>query len=127
MLIFFSEFSNTVETMYSKCIAQDVVRCDSCQADVPHMHCDICHINLCIACVMEHLSDESKDQKLVSFNKKTSNITYPRCQKHAAEICELHCKHCTFPICVSCVSSGDHDHHPKSRHLRKFTKPKKSH
>ena len=82
--------------MYSKYKAQDVVRCDSYQTDVPHMNCDICHINLCIACVMEHLSDESKDHKLVSFNKKTSNITYPRCQKHAAKIYELHCKRCTF-------------------------------
>ena len=83
MLIFFSEFSKTSETMSSKYKAQNVVLCDSCP------------------------------DKLVSFNNTTSNITYPRCQNHAAKICELHCKQCTFPICASCVSSGDHDHHQK--------------
>ena len=51
-----------------------------------HMQCDICHINFCKTCVMEHLSEESKDNKLVLFNKRISAITYPRCQKHAAEI-----------------------------------------
>ena len=64
--------------MYSKYKSQDVVRCDSCQTDVPHVHCDICHINFCIACVMEHLSDEPKDHKFVSFNKKDIEYYLPK-------------------------------------------------
>nr|XP_022303033.1 tripartite motif-containing protein 3-like [Crassostrea virginica] len=93
--------------------AQDIVRCDLCETPVPPMCCDICHINLCIACVGVHLSDDSKDHKVVPFHKRGSTINYPKCQKHSPKICELHCKHCNIPICASCVSSGDHDQHKK--------------
>ena len=84
--------------MFSQFKAQDVIRCDICEKDAPHMHCDICHINLCKACVMDHLSNESKDHKLVSFHQRGSTINYPRCQIHTDKICELRCEHCTFPI-----------------------------
>nr|XP_022308294.1 uncharacterized protein LOC111114299 [Crassostrea virginica] len=93
--------------------AQDIVRCDLCETPVPPMCCDICHINLCLACVGVHLSDDSKDHKVVPFHKRGSTINYPKCQKHSPKICELHCKHCNIPICASCVSSGDHDQHKK--------------
>nr|XP_022309601.1 E3 ubiquitin-protein ligase TRIM71-like [Crassostrea virginica] len=93
--------------------AQDIVRCDLCETPVPPMCCDICHINLCIACVGIHLSDDSKDHKVVPFHKRGSTINYPKCQKHPPKTCELHCKHCNIPICASCFSSGDHDHHKK--------------
>ncbi|XP_022303034.2 uncharacterized protein LOC111110734 [Crassostrea virginica] len=93
--------------------AQDIVRCDLCESPVPPMCCDICHINLCITCVGVHLSDDSKDHKVVPFHKRGSTINYPKCQKHSPKICELQCKHCNIPICASCVSSGDHDQHKK--------------
>ncbi|XP_078321293.1 uncharacterized protein LOC111114909 isoform X2 [Crassostrea virginica] len=93
--------------------AQDIVRCDLCETPVPPMCCDLCHINLCIACVGVHLSDRSKEHQVVPFEERGSTINYPKCQKHPPKICELHCKHCNIPICVSCVSSGDHDQHKK--------------
>ena len=108
--IFSHSFMSKLDPRHS---AQDITRCDLCDATVPPMHCDICHINLCKDCVVDHLSDESKDHKVVSFNKQGSTVNYPKCQKHSLKICELHCRHCFVPICIFCVSSGDHDQHKK--------------
>ena len=104
------EIFETMDPQYS---TTDIVRCDLCETPVPPMCCDICHINLCIACVGEHLSDDSKDHRVVSFSKRGSTVNYPKCQKHSPNTCELHCKHCNIPICALCVSSGDHDQHKK--------------
>ena len=93
--------------------AQDLIRCYRCDTPAPPMHCDSCHINLCKACVVVHLSDESKDHKVVSFNKRGSTINYPICHKHSRKICEVHCNSCNIPICASCVSLGYHDQHEK--------------
>ena len=104
--------------------AQDIVRCDLCETPVPPMCCDICHINLCKACVGEHLSDRSKEHKVVPFEERGCTINYPKCQKHSPRICELHCNHCNIPICASCVSSGDHEHHKKVDIFKILTKKK---
>ena len=104
--------------------AQDIVRCDLCETSVPTKCCDICHINLCIACVGVHLSDRSKEHKVVPFEERGSTINYPKCKKHSQKICELHCKHCNKPICASCVSSGDHEHHKKIDILKTITSKK---
>nr|XP_022304497.1 tripartite motif-containing protein 3-like isoform X1 [Crassostrea virginica]XP_022304498.1 tripartite motif-containing protein 3-like isoform X1 [Crassostrea virginica] len=104
--------------------AQDIVRCDLCETPVPPMCCDICHINLCKSCVGEHLSDRSKEHKVVPFEERGSTINYPKCRKHPPKTCEVHCKHCNIPICASCVSSGDHDQHKKIDILKILTKKK---
>nr|XP_022303333.1 uncharacterized protein LOC111110947 isoform X2 [Crassostrea virginica] len=104
--------------------AQDIVRCDLCETPVPPMCCDICHINLCKACVGEHLFDRSKEHKVVPFEERGSTINYPKCQKHSLKTCEVHCKHCKIPICASCFSSGDHDQHNKIDILKILTRKK---
>ncbi|XP_078340532.1 uncharacterized protein LOC111106434 [Crassostrea virginica] len=88
--------------------AQDVIRCDLCETPVPPMYCDICHIKLCVACVGVHLSDQSKDHKVVPFEKRGSTT---KCPRHSTKICELHCEQCNIPICALCVSSKEHKEH----------------
>ncbi|XP_052710232.1 E3 ubiquitin-protein ligase TRIM71-like [Crassostrea angulata] len=95
--------------------AQDVLRCHLCETPGPPMYCDICHIHLCKACVGEHLSDESKDHKVVTFKKRGFA---PECSKHSKKLCELYCEQCNIPICVQCVSSGEHIGHKQVEILK---------
>ncbi|XP_052679212.1 uncharacterized protein LOC128160013 [Crassostrea angulata] len=95
----------TMDPEYS---LQDISRCHLCETPGPPMYCEICHIHLCKACVGEHLSDVSKEHKVVPFGKKGST---PKCSEHPTKLCELHCEHCNIPLCSLCVSTGEHIGH----------------
>ncbi|XP_062598747.1 tripartite motif-containing protein 55-like [Saccostrea cucullata] len=89
--------------------AQDVMRCDLCETAVVQMHCDTCLVNLCKACVGEHMVfDESKKHDIVPFKIRKSTPKYPRCTVHAEEGCEMYCTQCDSPVCISCVASDQH-------------------
>ncbi|XP_061167792.1 E3 ubiquitin-protein ligase TRIM71-like [Saccostrea echinata] len=89
--------------------AQDVMRCDLCETVVVQMHCDTCLVNLCKACVGEHIStDEFKDHKVVKFQARKSSPLYPGCTTHSKERCEMYCNQCDIPVCNSCIASDQH-------------------
>ncbi|XP_048734101.2 uncharacterized protein LOC125650144 [Ostrea edulis] len=89
--------------------AQDVMRCDLCETAMVQMHCDTCLVNLCKACVGEHFSaDLSKPHKIIDFKDRKSTPLYPGCTFHDKERCEMFCKQCHIPVCITCVASDQH-------------------
>ncbi|XP_062621763.1 uncharacterized protein LOC134283323 [Saccostrea cucullata] len=99
--------------------AQDVKRCDLCETDVVQMHCDTCLVQLCTGCVGKHmLADESKDHKVVKFQARKSTPLYPGCSSHDKERCEMYCKQCDIPVCLSCLASKQHLGHELSKILQ---------
>ncbi|XP_065936972.1 E3 ubiquitin-protein ligase TRIM71-like [Magallana gigas] len=113
---------STVNVTMDENWAQDVLRCKLCETPVPPLHCDICHIHLCKACVGEHLLDLSKEHKVVPFEKRGSA---PKCSKHSTKLCELHCEQCNIPICTLCVSTGEHLGHKQVDFTLKSLETKK--
>ncbi|XP_062586493.1 tripartite motif-containing protein 5-like [Saccostrea cucullata] len=93
--------------------AQVLLLCDLCQRAALQNHCELCQINLCKACVGEHLSDSSKRHNVVPYKhrKSTPNLNYPKCPNHTEKHCELYCKECDIPVCSTCISSGKHHGH----------------
>ncbi|XP_062604411.1 uncharacterized protein LOC134266197 [Saccostrea cucullata] len=99
--------------------AQDVMRCDLCETAVVQTHCDTCLVKLCKACVGEHFSaDLSKPHKIVDFKDRKSTPLYPGCTSHDKEQCEMYCKHCDRPVCLSCLASKQHLGHELSKVLQ---------
>lgn len=103
--------------------AQEVLRCHLCEISIPLYNCESCDINLCRTCAGEHLLDETKEHRVLPI-KQRSTPNYPRCSKHATKICELHCDQCDIPICVHCVSSGEHLGHRAVDILKNFERVK---
>ena len=104
---------------------QDLIRCDLCESPIPPLHCDLCHTNLCKACVGEHISDFSKEHKVVQFSERGANPVYPKCSAHSGKACELQCTDCNTPtVCCLCVAES-HQGHTLSSILKTYTATKK--
>lgn len=91
--------------------ANSPIHCDLCNEPNPPLHCEECQCNVCLACVGKHLSDLSKDHKVVPYQKQGSIPKYIKCQSHASERCELHCQRCDKPVCNTCLLSNSHKSH----------------
>ncbi|XP_052692500.1 uncharacterized protein LOC128170770 [Crassostrea angulata] len=91
--------------------ANSPIHCDLCNEPNPPLHCEECQCNVCLACVGKHLSDLSKDHKVVPYQKQGSIPKYIKCQSHASERCELHCQRCDLPVCNTCLLSNAHKGH----------------
>ncbi|XP_062585606.1 uncharacterized protein LOC134247263 [Saccostrea cucullata] len=100
--------------------AQDILICDLCENHVVQSHCEFCHVNLCKACVGEHLSDSTTKHRVVPYTERTSTPNYPKCSKHSKN-CELYCEQCDSPVCSTCISTGNHRGHHLSDVLQKLS------
>ncbi|XP_056007652.1 E3 ubiquitin-protein ligase Midline-1-like [Ostrea edulis] len=107
--------------MHPRRSAQEVLLCDLCETVPLQSRCELCNINLCKACVGEHLSDTSKDHKVVPFLRRKATPNYPKCPKHADKHCEIYCEKCDIPVCSTCVTSGKHKGHDMSDILEKLS------
>ncbi|XP_061187145.1 uncharacterized protein LOC133195310 [Saccostrea echinata] len=59
--------------------AQDVMTCNLCKTTNIQMHCNVCLVSLCKACVGEHISvNESSDHKIVNLQRKKSAHPYSK-------------------------------------------------
>lgn len=108
--------------MDDECSFQDVARCLLCEAPEPSLHCNICDKHLCTNCERKHLEDKSKKHKVVPFKERMIRL---KCQKHSFKQCKLHCEQCNIPLCVKCVSSGEHEQHKTVDVLIYFENKKK--
>ncbi|XP_056004027.1 E3 ubiquitin-protein ligase TRIM36-like [Ostrea edulis] len=107
--------------MHPRRSAQEVLLCNLCETAALHSRCEVCNINLCKACVGDHLSDSSKQHNVMPFLQRKSTPNYPKCPKHANELCKHHCEKCDIPVCITCVSSGKHRGHKLSDFLEKLS------
>ncbi|XP_056004054.1 E3 ubiquitin-protein ligase TRIM71-like [Ostrea edulis] len=106
--------------MHPRRSAQEVLLCDLCETVPLQSRCEVCNINLCKACVGEHLSDSSKQHHVMPYLQRKSTPNYPKCPKHANELCKHHCEECDIPVCITCISSGKHKGHKLSESLDKL-------
>nr|XP_034305522.1 E3 ubiquitin-protein ligase TRIM36-like [Crassostrea gigas] len=100
---------------------QDVLRCHLCETPGPPMYCVICNKYLCKACEGDHISDLSKEHKVLPFEKRRYT---PKCPKHPLKICEHYCEQCDIPICTTCASSKKHRSHKSIEITNKIDRSK---
>lgn len=91
--------------------AQDIVQCLLCNDNIVQNYCEFCHVNLCKACIGDHISDGYNKHKIVTFQQRKSTLIFPSCKKHSKETCRLQCQSCNFFMCAKCYISKEHKDH----------------
>lgn len=112
--------------MDSENSGQDVVRCDICERDYPRptLHCEMCLMYFCEACVGNHISDAPKEHPVVPFRQRRTTLIYPKCSTHCKLTCELHCEQCDTPVCSICVTKN-HNKQPLLSYIKIVEKQRK--
>lgn len=88
---------------------QDVVLCQLCPNPVEH-HCNLCHVDLCSPCTVQHLADKTNRHEIVEFINRKEGPILPECNSHKKNRCEMYCKDCCKPTCVLCVTTEHKKH-----------------
>lgn len=96
------------------------VNCDLCENPNHPFYCETCQINLCRACVGNHLLDSSVRHQIIPLEKRDSDLIFSICKEHSPKPCELHCEECDVFICIHCVTSSNHEDHKIEDAKRKF-------
>ncbi|XP_062597014.1 E3 ubiquitin-protein ligase TRIM45-like [Saccostrea cucullata] len=118
-----SDSSDNESWEYS--VAEEDVECDVCKVEDVEMQCETCLVNMCKKCVQKHL--ESKEDEKHSISRFPGFLhQYPACASHDNRRCELYCKDCDDPICVTCITSEKHRGHDLQDVLETFLEREKS-
>ena len=89
--------------------AQENVECNLCQAPVSSF-CRRCRINLCEACIPEHLRvKKGLSHDVVKFINKDDDETC-FCDSHPQQECSAFCETCNLPICSLCACAKQKSH-----------------
>lgn len=84
--------------------AQGIVICQMCPNPVEN-HCNLCHVDLCSSCILEHMKDKTKRHEIVEFINRKKGYVLPECNLHKKTHCEMFCRDCRIPTCVFCVTT----------------------
>lgn len=122
-LNFVTEILSPALTMDIEYSLQDVVRCSLCETTVYQCYCDVCHIKLCKPCVSEHISDDSKNHKII-VEIRGSPRNFQMCEEHSENQCTHHCEICNIYTCATCLASENHLGH-KQTEINKMYKNKR--
>lgn len=92
--------------------AQDAARCQICETAVVHMHCHSCEVNLCMACIGNHVTlNPRTEHQVLGLDLHKSSLTFTKCCTHPNQCCQFYCKECDIPVCSKCISSEKHSRH----------------
>ena len=97
--------------MDPQCSAQDVLRCDQCEAAAVSISYKVSRIKLCKDCQRENCQEMSHPHQVLPHQQGHSITQNPPCVKHAGKQCQLNCITCDVPVCATCIDSKEHSGH----------------
>ena len=97
--------------MDPQCSAQDVLRCDKCEAPAVSISYKVSRIKLCTDCEKKNCHEMSHPHKVLPYPQGHSFTQNPLCVKHAGKQCQLNCITCDVPVCATCTDSKEHSGH----------------